>query len=399
METIENTQDIDLERRFNLISSIGEEIIGLDSLKRLLANKKNIYAYDGFEPSGRMHLAQGLMRAHNVNKFVDSGVKFKFWVADWFALMNLKLGGDLKKIQNAGRAMIDVWKACGMKTDALDSEGNPMIEFIWSSEEITKRSDEYWKFVLDIGTKFGLNHIKKCTQIMGKKKEKDQKEALNALKAEFKILSSGIRNNMYGPEDLDKELSKFHEKLEELSAPDIQELACSQVFYPVMQCADIFFLGIDITSLGSDQRKVNTLAIEYCDKIKRKNKPIIISHHMVMGLDGSDKMSKSNPDNAIFMDDSTSEVKRKITKAFCEEGNIEKNPLLDWAKHIIFPIVGKFIVPENLKWNEPEKTFDEFKELEKSFEEGIIHPKRLKDGMIKHINDMLKPVQEILKNK
>jgi len=37
------------------------------------------------------------MRAHNVNKFLDAGVKFKFWVADWFALMNLKLGGDLKK--------------------------------------------------------------------------------------------------------------------------------------------------------------------------------------------------------------------------------------------------------------------------------------------------------------
>ena len=91
--------DEELEHRFNLISSIGEEIVDSDSLRRLLANKKNIYAYDGFEPSGRMHLAQGLMRAHNVNKFVDSGVKFKFWIADWFALMNLKLGGDIKKIQ------------------------------------------------------------------------------------------------------------------------------------------------------------------------------------------------------------------------------------------------------------------------------------------------------------
>jgi tyrosyl-tRNA synthetase len=92
------------------------------------------------------------------------------------------------------------------------------------------------------------------------------------------------------------------------------------------------------------------LAIEYCDKIKRNNKPIIISHHMVMGFDGT-KMSKSCPDNAIFMDVSSSEVKRKITKVFCEEANIEKNPLLDWAKHIIFPIVEKFIIPSNSKWN------------------------------------------------
>ena len=120
---------------------------------------------------------------------------------------------------------------------------------------------------------------------------------------------------------------------------------------------------------------------------------------MVMGLDGSDKMSKSNPDNAIFMDDSVTEVKRKINKAFCEEGNIEKNPLLDWAKHIIFPIVEKFIVPENPKWNEPEEVFSNFDELENAFKEGKVHPKGLKDGMIKHINDMLKPVQEKLKNK
>jgi hypothetical protein len=33
-----------------------------------------------------------------------------------------------------------------------------------------------------------------------------------------------------------------------------------------------------------DQRKVNMLAREYCDDIKRKNKPIILSHRMMPGL-------------------------------------------------------------------------------------------------------------------
>ena len=36
----------------------------------------------------------------------------------------------------------------------------------------------------------------------------------------------------------------------------------------------------DICQLGMDQRKVNMLAREYCDAIKRKNKPIILSHRM-----------------------------------------------------------------------------------------------------------------------
>ena len=37
--------------------------------------------------------------------------------------------------------------------------------------------------------------------------------------------------------------------------------------------------------MGMDQRKVNMLAREYCDDIKRKLKPVILSHRFVaLGL-------------------------------------------------------------------------------------------------------------------
>jgi tyrosyl-tRNA synthetase len=379
-----------MEEKINIIKSIGEEIIGSENLEKLLTNKKNVIAYDGFEPSGRMHIAQGLLRAHNVNKFVDAGVKFKFWVADWFALMNLKLGGDINKIQKAGRVMIETWKACGMKVDAVDSEGNPMIEFIWSSEEINKRSDDYWKLVLDIGTKFGLTRIKKCTQIMGRKEDNSINDIMISLNNDIDTLF--LLDSDEEKETIKKTIKDKIFKVQE-NSENVNELAASQIFYPVMQCADIFFLGVDICSLGMDQRKVNMLAIEYCDKIKRKNKPIIVSHHMIMGLDGSDKMSKSNPDNTIFMDDTEADVKRKINKAFCEEGNIVKNPLLDWIKHIILPINNIFIIPENTKWNEPEIKYDSYITLENAFRDKMIHPNRLKLGMINSINGLLKPVQ------
>jgi hypothetical protein len=42
------------------------------------------------------------------------------------------------------------------------------------------------------------------------------------------------------------------------------------------------FLQADICQLGMDQRKVNMLAREYCDDIKRKNKPIILSHRILI---------------------------------------------------------------------------------------------------------------------
>ena len=45
-------------------------------------------------------------------------------------------------------------------------------------------------------------------------------------------------------------------------------------------------LQADICQLGMDQRKVNMLAREYCDMTspKIKHKPVILSHHMLMGL-------------------------------------------------------------------------------------------------------------------
>jgi tyrosyl-tRNA synthetase len=65
---------------------------------------------------------------------------------------------------------------------------------------------------------------------------------------------------------------------------ETDELAASQIFYPCMQCADIFTLKADICQLGTDQRKVNMLAIEYCDQIGRKEKPVILSHRTLSNL-------------------------------------------------------------------------------------------------------------------
>ena len=392
-----------MDGRIQLIKSIGEEVIGSENLEKLLTHKEHVVAYDGFEPSGRMHIAQGLLRAHNVNKFIKAGVHFKFWVADWFALMNLKMGGSLEKIQTAGKLMIETWKACGMDMSArasnLNGVDSPMVEFIWSSEEINRRSDEYWKLVLDIGTKFNLTRIKRCTQIMGRKEDDAMYTKGCSSETYHKLIKLNNDIDTLFLVDSEEEITSLKRAIKDTmgelldrTTEKADDLAASQIFYPVMQCADIFFLGVDICSLGIDQKKVNMLAIEYCDKIKRKNKPIIVSHHMIMGLDGSDKMSKSNPDNTIFMDDSESEVKRKINKAFCEPGNIAKNPILDWIKWLILPITESFTILG--------KTYYEYNELELDYTELKIHPSDLKKQLIIVINGLLQPVREyFLENK
>jgi tyrosyl-tRNA synthetase len=181
-------------------------------------------------------------------------------------------------------------------------------------------------------------------------------------------------------------------------------LMASQIFYPCMQAADIFYLKVDICQLGMDQRKVNILARELGPQLGLW-KPIAIHHHMLMGLGEliksddpieraiSMKMSKSKPDSAIFMTDSEEEIKRKIKKAYCPEKQITDNPVLEYCKYIIFE---KF---PSLKIERPEKyggnlEFKNYQELEKTFAEGNLHPMDLKNGVSNYINQILIPVRE-----
>lgn len=80
------------------------------------------------------------------------------------------------------------------------------------------------------------------------------------------------------------------------------------------------------------------LAREYVDDAEGKlQKPVIISHPMLMGLlKDQEKMSKSDSRSAIFMEDTEKEVKKKINSAWCEIKDVEKNPVLNYTKNIIF---------------------------------------------------------------
>ena len=124
------------QEKTNICKSICEECIQEEELYNLFNLKENIIAYDGFEPSGRMHLAQGILKAINVNKLTSCGITFKFWIADWFAQLNNKMNGDLDKIKILGKYMIEIWKSLGMNMEN--------VEFLWASEEINKRPNEYW---------------------------------------------------------------------------------------------------------------------------------------------------------------------------------------------------------------------------------------------------------------
>ena len=59
---------MNIDEKIRIVKEVGEEIINENELKKLFEKKKNPIAYDGFEPSGKIHIAQGLLRTINVNK-------------------------------------------------------------------------------------------------------------------------------------------------------------------------------------------------------------------------------------------------------------------------------------------------------------------------------------------
>jgi tyrosyl-tRNA synthetase len=104
-------------------------------------------------------------------------------------------------------------------------------------------------------------------------------------------------------------------------------------------------------------------------------------------------MSKSNPDTAIFMNDSFDDIKRKIKKAYCPEGIAKDNPILEYCKYLVFE---KF--PE-LKIERPEKwggnlVYTSYEQLVSDFEAKKLHPMDLKTAVAGYINEMLVPVRE-----
>ena len=106
-------------------------------------------------------------------------------------------------------------------------------------------------------------------------------------------------------------------------------------------------------------------------------------------------MAKSDPENAIFMDDTPADVKRKIKKSFCEPQNIEKNPILEYFKHIIMPRIN----PVSLERKEEHggnKTYITYQQLEDDFRDGHLHPADLKGMAIRYVVELLVPIQNEL---
>lgn len=290
-----------------------DETFNAEYFKKLISDHKTFIAYNGFEPSGKIHIGQALTTTLNANKIISLGGEFIILIADVFAKLNHKLGGDDNKIHESGLKFIETFKKLG-----IDSR----VKFMWSSEIM--KNKKYWDIVFDVQNTFTVKRLMRCSQIMGRQ------ESIN--------------------------------------------LSESQLIYPALQLSDIIYLNVDVCQLGLDQRKVNMLAVEYKKKLNNNKELVILSHHMIPGLTNV-KMSKSDPNSAIFMNDTFEEINDKIIKSKTE-------PLFDWIKYLLIPWFGS-VELNGKSFNGYNFTIDEFNEIIKCEDE-------VKKEIIKYIYEIVK---------
>lgn len=342
------------EEKIKIISRNTEEILSLPDLKKLVLSGNPIKHYIGFEISGKIHLGTGLVCLLKVKDFQDAGIDCAIFLADWHTWINDKLGGDLKVIKEIA---VNYFKEGMMATFEAIGGDSKKLKFVLGSD-LYHKNGEYFNLFIQIAKHSTLSRVKRSIAILGRKE---------GGKVDF-----------------------------------------AKLIYPIMQVADIFSLGVNIAHAGIDQRKAHVIARDVASKIGHP-KPVVIHHGLLMGLAAPAKwpitdlekselkmefkMSKSQPDSAIFVHDSEEEIRRKIKKAFAPEKEIAYNPILDITEKIVFRLNDK-----NFGIKRPAKfgggiDYNSFSDLQNDYKTGKLHPEDLKNAVSEKLIEILKPIR------
>lgn len=349
------------DQKFALITRNLEEVLTEEELKNLIDSGTPLRHYIGFEISGKLHLGY-LFTFMKVKDLQDAGAETIIWLADLHSAINDKLGGDLETLKKVAR---------GYFTDAIKVlfrciGGDPeKLVFKLTSETYAKNPD-FWLTLLEIGKTTTLARTKRSITIMGREQSDDS-------------------------------------------------MPTDRLFYPIMQAADIFLLGANIAHAGIDQRKVHVIAKDAALQVKthplkdakgNQIKPIAIHHPILLSLSGpasgggevdevamKSKMSKSKPGSGISIHDSPEQIKQSINQAFAPEGVIERNPLLNWTKYLVFYSDTTFTVKRDPKWGGA-LTYQSYFDLEKDYADKKLHPQDLKTAVAQWLIEKLEPARK-----
>lgn len=325
----EETKVLTPDEKYALITRNLEEVVGEEDIKKVL-NERTLKVYWGTATTGKPHIAY-FVAMSKIADFLRAGCEVIILFADLHAVLdNMKAPWELVNYR------VEYYREC--ITGMLESIDVPLDKL-----KFVKGTD------YQLSKEYTLDAYKLATIVT----EKDAKKA-------------------------GAEVVKQSD-----SAP------LSGLIYPGLQALDEEYLKVDVQFGGVDQRKIFMYARENLPKLGYAKRAHLMNP-MVPGLTGS-KMSSSEVDSKIDLLDPPSQIKKKLKKAFCEEGNIENNGPLAFTKHVLFGCHGYFelIRREEFGGN---KKYENFAELEKDYAEKLVHPGDLKNSVGSAIDKLLGPI-------
>ncbi len=353
-----------IEEKVELISRNCQEVLTNDDLKNLIETNTPLTHYIGFEISGMVHLGTGLISMGKIADFLKAGVKCQILLADFHSYLNNKLGGNWENIRWATENYFKQGLIASLKCFGVSED---QIEFV-TGKDLYEKNITHWETFMEVGKHVTLSRNLRSISIMGKKQGND--------------------------------------------------VSMATLFYPPLQVADIFTLRVNLAHAGMDQRKAHVVARQVAEKLVinplfdakgKKIAPVAIHQNLIAGLTGPEsvdlkqekedvtidlKMSKSKPNSAVFIHDTPDEIRNKIRKAYGPPKVIEYNPLINWVKTLIFwgQETGEFVIerPEKFGGN---ITYTKVSDLIKDYEEGVLFPLDLKNGIAEWLIKKLEPAR------
>ncbi|XP_063715886.1 tyrosine--tRNA ligase, cytoplasmic-like [Symsagittifera roscoffensis] len=333
---------MDAEEKLAGIKSNLQEVVGEEKVKEILQSGRDLNIYWGTATTGKPHIAYFVPMA-KIADFLRVGCHVTILFADLHAYLdNMKAP----------------WELLALRTQYYEAIIKAMLESIGVSLEKLK-------FVR--GTDFQLS--REYTLDVYK---------LSSLVTEHDAKKAGA------------------EVVKQVDHPLL-----SGLLYPGLQALDEEYLKCDAQFGGVDQRKIFMFAEKYLPHLGYAKRAHLMNP-MVPGLTGG-KMSSSDPNSKLDILDSASAVKKKIAKSFCEEGETENNGVLQFAKHVIYPLIGKsgspFEAETGFTIKRPEqfggdKVYPTFEQLSSDFAQKLLHPGDLKTNVERYLNVLLDPIRK-----
>src|SRR3989344_8994383 len=175
-------------------------------------------------------------------------------------------------------------------------------------------------------------------------------------------------------------------------ARDVKNATISQLWYPLMQIADIKHLKVDVALGGLEQRKIHMIGREMSKTLDHKF--VAIHTPLITSLKGpGQKMSKSIPGSGISVTDSLEEIKKTIKDAYCPEKEVKDNPILQISRLILFPRFEKIEIKRDKKFG-GNLSFSNYESLEKTYSSGKLHPLDLKNSVIEYLWKIIEPIRK-----